>query len=157
MLQQHKARHSRIVMRISKTGSKPQHADIERATVMTWLLTLCLRQDNYRPGLSCCNLNLQKNTTVVSCQCCRSCDQSGWLTTRRRPRLDKMDAIVNYTSNIDINSLHHHLITNNKSTIILVHNKSIHSKFILLQENHKHMKDNGGDIVWKLLQIVQVL
>ena len=36
-------------------------------------------------------------------------------------------------------------------------NKSIHSKVILLQENHKHMKDNGGVIVWKLLQIVQAV
>ena len=33
--------------------------------------------------------------------------------------------------------------------------KNIHNKFILLQENHKHMKDNGGDIVLNLLQIVQ--
>merc|ERR1712130_122928 len=46
-------------------------------------------------------------------------------TSRRR--VDRMDAIVNYTSNIDINSLHHHLITNNQTTVILVNNKTIHS------------------------------
>ena len=34
--------------------------------------------------------------------------------------------------------------------------KSIQCKFILLQESHKHMKENGGVIVWKRLQFVSI-
>jgi len=61
---------------------------------------------------------------------------------------------VNYTSSIDLDNFHHHIISHNQSTIILVHNKTIHS---ITTDSLSHVNEKSFSLLGMIVGFLLLL